>query len=89
MFLLGLDTISENYKNAIELLHKRFADPQNIICSHMNTFLSLRPVKKENVEQLREIYDILEIHTRSLNAFDISVKNYGPILNFIIIMCKL
>ena len=54
----------------------------------MDTLLSLRPVKTEDVEQLREIYDVLEIHTRSLNAFDISAKNYGPILNSII-MCKL
>ena len=86
--LLGLDTTSENYKNAIELLHERFGDPQTIISSHMDTLLSLRPVKTEDVEQLREIYDVLEIHTRSLNAFDISAKNYCPILNSII-MCTL
>ena len=86
--LLGLDTTSENYKNAIELLHERFGDPQNIISSHMDTLLSLRQVKTDNVEQLREIHDVIEIHTRSLNAFEISAKNYGPILNSII-MSKL
>ena len=86
--LLGLDTTSENYKHAIDLLHERFGDPQNIINAHMDSLLSLRQVKTDNVEQLREIYDVIEIHTRGLTSFDISTKNYGPILNSIV-MSKL
>ena len=54
----------------------------------MDTLLSLRPVSSENVNDLREIYDIIEIHTRNLSSLDISMREYGPILNSII-MSKL
>ena len=54
----------------------------------MDTLLSLRPVSSENVNDLREIYDIIEIHTRNLSSLDVSMKEYGPILNSII-MSKL
>ena len=86
--LVGLDITSENYKHVIDLLHERFGDPQNIINAHMDSLLSIRQDKTENIEDLREIYDVLEFHTRSSNAFEISAKNNGLILNPII-MSKL
>ena len=99
--LLGIDTTAENYKIAVDLLYERFGDAQNIIKSHMDMLLSLRQIKShmdmllslrqiksDNVSELREIYDVIEVNTRSLATFDISAKNYGPILNSII-MSKL
>ena len=83
---LGITT--SNYKHALEILHECFGDPQRIINTHMDTLLSLRPVSSENVNDLREIYDIIEIHTRNLSSLDVSMKEYGPILNSII-MSKL
>ena len=86
--IAGLGITSSNYKHALEILHERFGDPQLIINTHMDTLLSLRPVSSENVNDLREIYDIIEIHTRNLSSLDVSMKEYGPILNSII-MSKL
>ena len=51
----------------------------------MGTRLNLRPVLYDDVKKLRQLYDLLEFHVRNLSAFDISTKNYGPILNSIII----
>ena len=84
----GLCTTASNYKHAIELIRERFGGPQLIISTHMETLLSLRPVTSEHVKELREIYDIIEIHMRNVSSFDISMKHYGPILNSII-MSKL
>ena len=86
--IAGLGITSSNYKHALEILHERFGDPQLIINTHMDTLLSLRPVSSENVNDLCEIYDIIEIHRRNLSSLDVSMKEYGPILNSII-MSKL
>ena len=82
--LLGIDTTAANYKVAVNLLQERFGDPQSIINSHMDTLLSIQPLKSDSVGDLRKLYDLIEVHTRSLEFFGIATNNYGPILNSIV-----
>ena len=81
----GLLLTSENYQEAIDLLKKRFGDPQLIITSHMDALLALVPVKENKVSELRQLCDVIEIHTRNLQLFDICAQNYGPVLTSIIL----
>ena len=40
----GLKPTAPNYKEAIDILHKRFGDKQQIISRHMDTLLGLESV---------------------------------------------
>ena len=54
----GLTTTSQNYTQALELLEKRFGNPQLIISSHINTLVKLPAVREEDgVHGLRTVYD--------------------------------
>ena len=88
LVLQGLSLTSENYNNAITLLKERFGDPQVIITAHMDALLAISPVASGNVSALRDICDIIEVHTRNLQLFEISANHYGPVL-ISIIMSKL
>ena len=86
--LEGLTLSAENYHHAIELLTKRFGDPQVIITAHMDALLAIVPVHSNKVSELRDLCDLIEIHTRNLQSFEICANNYGPML-ISIIMSKL
>ena len=51
----------------------------------MDALLAITPVKMNNVNELRELCDVIEIHTRNLQLFDICAQNYGPVLISIIL----
>uniref|UniRef100_A0A7M5TQ78 Uncharacterized protein n=1 Tax=Clytia hemisphaerica TaxID=252671 RepID=A0A7M5TQ78_9CNID len=79
----GLALSNENYPIAMKLLEERFGDEQIIISSHMNNLLVLELPKIMNVKDtigLRILYDTAESQIRSLQAFGLLVKNYGPLL---------
>ena len=50
----------------------------------MDVLLGLIPLKSSNASELRQLYDIIEIHIRNLHGFDILPENYGPVLISII-----
>ena len=71
-----------NYKEAIDILHKRFGDKQQIISRHMDTLLGLESVTlASNVKTLRRLYDQLEFQVRSLKSFEVPVNSYGNLLS--------
>ena len=83
--LEGLTLTKANYREAVKLLKERFGDEQFIIQSHMDELLALEPCESGNVESLRMLYDVVEVHIRNLQQFEIALKNYGPVLISIVI----
>ncbi|XP_066910906.1 uncharacterized protein [Clytia hemisphaerica] len=77
----GLALSNENYPIAMKLLEERFGDEQIIISSHMNKLLELPKIMNvKDIIGLRILYDTAESQIRSLQAFGLLVKNYGPLL---------
>ena len=76
----GLHLTKENYENAKELLIERFGDSQVIIRANMDALLAIEPISSNLVTDLRDLYDIMEVHTRNLQMFDVCAKDYGPVL---------
>ena len=68
-----LDTISgyqlsnDNYKVVVDVLQKRFGNPQSIIDAHYCS-LSHLLVATNHFTKLRQCYDGIECHLRSLEA---------------------
>ena len=81
----GLTLTKANYREAVKLLKERFGDEQFIIQSHMDELLALEPCESGNVESLRKLYDVVEVHIRNLQQFQIALKNYGPVLISIVV----
>ena len=46
----------------------------------MDKLLALEPCESGNVESLHELYDVVKVHIRNLQKFEIALKNYGPVL---------
>ena len=78
--LQGLVLTSENYVAAKGLLNERFGDDQIIIAAHMDALLNIAPIGNNNVTELRNIYDLIEVHTRNLQILDVDARHYGPVL---------
>ena len=73
--LQGLVLTSENYKTAVNLLKERFGDAQVVITAHMDALLNISPTKTNAVNELRNIYDFFEIHTRSLQILHVEAHS--------------
>lgn len=74
-------TLSEaNYKVAIELLHRRFGKPQNIISTHMDELLKIPGCTSDKASELRFVYDKISINVRYLESFGVSFSQYGSLL---------
>ena len=85
----GLTLTSENYVNAVKILNERFGDHQVIITANMDALLALKSISSSrDIQNLRSIYDTIEIHARNLENYDVNSEHYGPIL-ISIIMNKL
>ena len=80
--IAGLKPTAPNYQEAIDILHKRFGDKQQIISRHMDTLLGLESVTlASNVKALRRLYDQLEFQVRSLKSLEVPVNSYGNLLS--------
>ena len=62
----GLPLTNPNYKNAKDLLEKRYGNPQLIISSHMNNLIQLEKVVGTDVRKLRLLYDKIEANVTAL-----------------------
>ena len=81
----GLAPTSQNYTQALELLEKRFGNPQLII-SHINTLVKLPAVREQDgFHGLRTFYDQINSHVRSLSTLGVASEHYGPRLSSIIL----
>jgi len=82
----GLSLTSANYEEAIAILKKSFSNKQQIINRHMDILLSVSPVNSsQNTQKLRQLYDILESHVRSLKSLRVPSSSYVSLLSSIII----
>ena len=77
----GFKLTNDNYQAALDLLKERYANPQLTIASHMNKILQVEKVSSsKNVKELRQLYDKIECHVRSLKTVGIDSEHYGPLL---------
>ena len=77
----GFALTADNYESAVKSLKDRFADPQIIISSHMEEFLNLPAVcDMHKVSKIRQLYDSIETHIRSLRNLGIDSSSYGSLL---------
>ena len=81
----GLSMTSVNYKSACEILEKRFGRPERIIFSLIQDLLSINVPRQPKVAVLWKMYDNLQAHVRSLEALQISGKQYGVMLTPLIL----
>ena len=77
----GLPITNENYKEALELLHKRFGDEEVIITKHVDALVELPKITScEDLRKLRSLYDKTEATVRSLKGIGIAPSSYQTIL---------
>ena len=77
----GLTLTSENYKEAIDLLRQRYANPQVLTSAHMKKFVSLNNVKSvHDLKGLRKLFDSVESSIRNLKTLKVEVNSYGSLL---------
>ena len=80
--IAGLTLSDTHYREAIELLQKRFGDKQLIISKHMETLLQIEAVTSDqNLRDLRRLYDHTESHVRSLKSLGVEAVSYGAMLS--------
>ena len=79
--IAGLTLSSSNYAEAITVLKKRFGNKQQLINKHMEALLSLPAVTSVyELRNLRQLYDKVESHVRSLKSIRIAASSYGNLL---------
>ena len=79
--IAGLTLTSENYEAAVDILRKRFANPQLLISSHMDVLLKLQASNSSSdVKAARRLYDKIESHISSLQSLGVESKSYGSLL---------
>ena len=79
--IAGLSLTEETYDSAVELLNDRFGKSQVIISSDMDSALNLEPVvNAADIKGVRQLYDEMEIHIRSLQSLGVSSESYGTLL---------
>ena len=85
--IAGLTLSSSNYGEAITVLKKRFGNKQQLINKHMEALLSLPAVASVyELRNLRQLYDKVESHVRSLKSIGIAASSYGNLLASILMM---
>ena len=79
--IFGLSLTVPNYKEAVNILKGRYANPQVIISTHIESFLKLPVVRDlNNVASVRNIYDRTESSIRNLKSVGINPDSYGCLL---------
>ena len=79
--IAGLILSSADYREATEILNKRFGDKQIIISKHKESLLEVEAVESDNnLCGLRQLFDEVESHICSLKALGIVAESYGAIL---------
>ena len=77
----GLSLTAANYKEAVEILRKRFGSKQQIISKHMDILLHLDPVASTSARALRHLYDRIEANVRGLKSLGVDSETYGSLLS--------
>ena len=81
----GLTLTSANYSEAVGVLKKRFGNTQMIIARHMDALMNLATVSSQhNVKDLRQLYNLVESHTRCLGSLGVQSSSYGALLSSVL-----
>uniref|UniRef100_A0A1X7TWL4 DUF1758 domain-containing protein n=1 Tax=Amphimedon queenslandica TaxID=400682 RepID=A0A1X7TWL4_AMPQE len=84
--IAGLSLTAANYREAIEILCKRFGDRTQIRANHMEVLMSLEPVmSSQNLSGLRRLYDTVETNIRGLKSLGVDRESYGTLLSPVIL----
>ena len=77
----GLQLTNATYDEAIKILKDRFGNQQIIINRHMEALCNIPSVgSMENVNLLRQLYDKVESHVRSLKSLGVDSGSYGNLM---------
>ena len=77
----GLVPNFQNYKQTLEVLEKRFSNPQLIILSRINTLVELPTNQEQDGVNGLRTYDQINLHFRSLSTLCVASEHYGPMLS--------
>eukprot|EP00111_Clytia_hemisphaerica_P011254 TCONS_00032972-protein len=81
----GLTLNSENYQEAIQILKDRYGNEQILISAHMEALLKMNKVKgREDLKNLRKLYNDVENCLRNLKALKMETAAYGSLLILIL-----
>lgn len=85
--IAGLTLSASNYREAVEILRKRFGNKQLIVSRHMETLLNLTAVSADNdLRGLRRLYNEVEANVRSLKALGVDQASYGTMLTSVLLV---
>lgn len=85
----GLTLTAANYKEAIQILTKRYGNKQQIVNKHMEQLLRIDTVSSQHdVKGLRRLYDTVESNVRNLTSVGVKSEAYGALLSSVL-MSKL
>ena len=77
----GLSLTERNYKEALEILERRYGNKQVIVNSHMEELIKINSISTSgDPKKLRDLYDRVESNLRSLRSLDIDPESYGCLL---------
>ena len=75
----GLSITSANYAKAVDILTKRYGQPEKAINAHMKALLDLPP-PSEDYYSLRRFHDCIESYIRGLESLGKSEDSFGDLL---------
>lgn len=75
----GLSLTAANYKEAIDVLQRRFGDKSRITAKHMQALMSLE-MPTNSLQSLRHFFDNVGGHIRGLKALGVTSETYGALL---------
>ena len=79
--IAGFTLTEENYETALKLLKDRYANPQVIVSSHVDALLKSESCSNiHEISKMRNLFDSIETHIRSLANLEVSSESYGTIL---------
>ena len=84
--IAGLTLSSANYREAIDILKRRFGNRQMIISRHMDILLNLAPVTGDHdIRGLRRLYNDVETNVCGLRALGVGHEAYGAMLTSVLL----
>ena len=80
----GFPLTNANYNHSVAILKERFGQTPKIVNAHKQALMNL-PKLRNNVEDLRNLYDYIESHIRGLSSLAVTQKSYGALLVLMIL----
>ena len=83
--IAGLTLSAANYREAVDILKKRFGNKRMIIFKHIKTINAEAVSSDTHLKDLRRRYDTTESHVRSLKSLGVEATSYGAILSSVLL----